>query len=222
MPKRVYYSSDEELRIMKRTAKVIDFGVSLAMTSAFNEMYTALTILRFRRDLFKHQVKRDANMAYQSARRQETLLKTLMQNTGFWLDYSDKVIDEAANDVTLFRIAIKQELDSGGFDDSELYSYIECARVLLILSVRMFDTVIKEAKKDSGKDYTDVFIEFRAGDACDKWGRMCDILFQRVGIDLNTDRVNKAFDALYRKLTEGEYIQACLNEANKNNPLEGL
>lgn len=222
MKKIIRYSSDEELSVMKRTAKVIDFGVSLVLTCAFNELFSSLVYLRPRADLYRHQVKFFGNQAYKYARRQELILKPLMKNWNFFSDYSDSVIDAASNDVTLFRIAIKQELDSIGFADAELYSYIECARVMLILSVKMFDTIIQEAKRDSGKDYTDVFIEFRAGETSDKWSRMCDILFKRVGVDLNTDRVNKAFNVLLRKFSEGEYIQACLNEANKNNPLEGL
>ena len=147
MAKKVFYYSEKELECLKWVSRVVDFGVSLAVISAFNEMYSALYHLRTNKKIFRFTVKKHCNQAIEAALIREQELKSNMINKSFWLDYSDHIIDEAAPDIAKFRSAIKNELDKTALCSSELYSYVECARVLLEMSVKQYDGVMEECKE---------------------------------------------------------------------------
>lgn len=135
MARKVYYSNDKDLEGLKYTARVVDFGVGLMVTSAINSMHDAYVFLVERKDLLRGKVKYCCNNAFREAKMKEQLIKQNMVNKQFWLDYSDKVIDEAESDITLFRISIKQTLDNAKLENSELISYIETSNVLLNVTV---------------------------------------------------------------------------------------
>lgn len=218
MKKKVYYYGERDLNGLKWVAKVVDFGVGLIVTSAINEMYNAYSFLSERKDIFNGKVKQVCNNAFREARRTEFQIKENMRHEKFWEDYSDTVIDEAASDMTLFRISIKQTLDNAGVRDSEMISYVETTRVMLELAVGEYDTIMVQAKDKFGRNYAKEFSEYRMGKAFYWWQKMCEILYKGEKANLNNDNTQVMFDRMCRKFAEGEYIQACLEEANRNNP----
>lgn len=218
MAKKVFYYSEKELECLKWVSRIVDFGVSLAVISAFNEMYSALYHLRTNKKIFRFTVKKHCNQAIEAALIREQELKSNMINKSFWLDYSDHIIDEAAPDIAKFRSAIKNELDKTALCSSELYSYVECARVLLEMSVKQYDGVMEECKKKFGRDFSSDFKEYRVGDIFLKWNRMCDLLYEGINIKTNTEETDEAFLNMQKKFADGSYIQSCMDEARRNNP----
>lgn len=219
MPKKkIYYNTEKELEGLKWTAKVIDFGVGLTVMAALNEVYSAASMLRDYKKLYRNEVKRLCNIAVEKADLRRGEIKGKMKHVGFWSDYSDKVIDEAEPDITAFRIAIKQELDKAKIPNSDIISRIECARTMLDMSIIQFDAMAETAQDKYGRNYRNDFIEYRASDVFTWWGKMSDILYKSYSLDLNTKNVICMFDRMSQKFAEGEYIQACMTEAIRNNP----
>lgn len=218
MEKKLYYEDEQDLEGQKNTAQIVDFGVSLSVTAAINCVYYASGCIRERKDLYRQRVKQLCNLAVKSASQMEMRMKSVMRDKSYWLDYSDRVIDEAQDDITSFRRAIEKVLMDANFPDATLYSYIECARVLLDMSVKQFDCVMERAEEDYGHNYSGIFFEFRAGDVFGNWDKMCYELYDGFSIDLNTPEVMDAFDVVSRRFGRGEYVSACREEAHAKNP----
>lgn len=218
MAKKIYYEDEKDLEGLKWTAKVVDFGVGLSVIAAINEVYAASGYLRDRPDLYRFKVKGFCNLAVKSATLMENEIKNSMKSQSFWLDYSDKVIDEAEQDILLFRLSVKQELDNAKIKDSQLLSFVECARVMLDMSVKLFDGVMEASREKFGREYKKYFTEFRCGDVFWFWEKMCELLYKGKNVDLNTNNIKGLFDKMCDKFAGGEYIHACLEEAQRNNP----
>ena len=218
MPKKVYYYGEKDLQGMRWTARTVDFGVGLSVIAAINELYSAQSLLLDRPDLFHYGVRRLGNLAVHAASRREVEIKCNMKDQSFWLDYSDRIIHEAKTDITLFRVAIKTELDKAHFPDSHLYSYIECARVLLEMSITQFDCIMEKAQQQWGRDYKKDFLEYRLGEESRYWNKMCEELYKGYDIDLNSEHVTSMFNKMCMKFADGAYIDACMAEARKKNP----
>lgn len=218
MAKKIYYEDEKDLEGLKWTAKVVDFGVGLSVIAAINEVYAASGYLRDHPDLYRFKVKHFCNLAVKSATLMENEIKNSMKSQSFWLDYSDKVIDEAEQDILLFRLSVKQELDNAKIKDSYLLSFVECARVMLDMSVKLFDGVMEASREKFGREYKKYFTEFRCGDVFGFWEKMCELLYKGKTVDLNTNNIKGLFDKMCDKFAGGEYIHACLEEAQRNNP----
>ena len=217
MKKRYVFKTEKELEGLRWTARVIDFGVSLTIMAALNELTTAYVMLREHKDLFKHNIKRIANETMQCATNLRTSIISVMKRGEFFDTYSDRVIDLAESDITLFRISVKQTLDDERIADSELFSYMETARTLLEMAAEHFDSAIRAAKEDFNVDYTNAFAEFIARPVLDRWERVCFAIYDKVGsvadVDLNTERNLAIFERLSAKFADGDFIQECLKEA---------
>jgi len=216
--KKIYYNTKQELEGLKWTAKVIDFGVGLTVMAALNEVYSAASILRDYKKLYRFEVKRLCNIAVEQADLRRNEIKSKMKHVGFWSDYSDRVVDEAEPDITAFRIAIKQELDNAKIPNSDIISRIECARALLETSIVQFDSMTETAKNKYGRNFRKDFVEYRATDVFSSWSKMSDLLYKSYKLDLNTKNVIGMFEKMGRKFEQGDYIQACMTEAIRNNP----
>lgn len=235
MLKRVVYETDRELEGLEWLANVIDFSVSLTVFTSINELYTAHMMLRDRKDLYKHKVKLYANEACDAAKVKYGQELSLMTNRGYFDTYADKVVDLAADDITKFRISIKQTLDNNKYDNSELVSYIETARALLDAAKIHFQVVVETAAEDYSEDlpnmpkavhkmilkkkWTETFAEFNMERVLKSWEKVCNIVYINKGdIDLNTKRSTELFDNLCRKFSNGDYVDACMKEANEQYP----
>lgn len=217
MKKKIYFSNEKELAGMREVAKAVDFGVGLAVMWAFSEIISTYCAFMEHKHLFRHEVKQLCKRAVRMSELRSVAIKSNMKSGSFWEDYSDAVIDAANNDVTVFRLALKKTLDDAKCKYSELYAYAECARVLLDMSVKYYDTIIDNAKQKYGKDCSSDFREYRVGDILQVWDEMCRRLF--VGsANLNTPRVDAAFAVMCKKFANGDYISQCLEEAHRKNP----
>lgn len=217
MNKKVTYYTDEQLEGLKYAAKVIDFGVSLTVNTAINELYNAHLALRECGNLYKREVKQLANRAYNLAVQRKMLMMGTMRNRDFFDAYSEKVVDLVEDDVSLLRISIKQTLDDNKYKDSYVISYIETARTLLDMACVHFEEVVKNTCEDYAQfDYTSAFSEFYPKDVLDVWEKMCNILYKCVGdIDLNTKENTTLSNNIARKFANGEYVDACMKEAHR-------
>lgn len=220
MKKKVVYYTDRQFAGIEYAAKVIDFGVSLTVATALNELYTAHMMLRERKDLYRRDVKRLANIAIDKAKLRRGQMLSTMRSREFFDAYSDKVIDLAEHDVTIFRISIKQTLDDHRAEDSDLISYIETARTMLDMATIHFGEVCKHAREEYAPyDYASAFSEFNCSDVLTAWQKVCDILYARESsIDLNTDKNLKVFHMLANKFADGDYVDECMKEAHEACP----
>jgi len=216
--RRVYYYGERDLEGLRHTAKIVDFGIGLSVMAAFNEMRSAYLYLIERSDIYRQKVKHDVNHAMTLMRRRECVIRSIMKDKSFWDDYSDKVVDAANDDVTLFRITIKSILDKHRYKESNIVSYMETARVLLEMSVQHFEAIMDYSRKTYGRDYTADFSDYYVADVRSAWERVSDMIYKGTPIDLNTTATKAAFDKMAMKFGNGEYIQECLDAATNNNP----
>lgn len=220
--KRIYYVNETDLEGQRWVARVLDFSVSLMVAAAINEMHSTYAFLAERPDLMKGIVKRCCNMAFREATHTHCQIKSVMKSKKFWLDYSDAVIDVAEADVGAFRTAVRHILDDAHIGEAEIISYIETTRVLLAMTVNQFNGVMESARKRFGRDYSNVFQEYRMDRTKYWWDAMCDMLYKcttiGLDIDLNNDETAATFDNMCEKFVKGSYIQACQRKAQANNP----
>lgn len=214
MKRKLTYTTDAELEGIRYCAKVIDFGVSLSVTIAINELYTAHMMLRERRDLYRRELKSRANDAIRRAGHCRERMISAMSSRAFFDTFSDKVIDLSENDITVFRLSIKQTLDDHSYPDSELIAYAETARVMLDMARAHFNGVVSKAKEHAEYNYAAAFSEFNCADVLQAWVRVCEELYIANGtIDLNTERNLAAYAIIERKLVDGVYVGGCMKEA---------
>lgn len=214
MKKRYSYTNQKDLDGLRWTSRVVDFGVSLTNTAALNELTIAFVMLRDRKDIYRHSVRRFANEAILAADRKRQAMFSVMANREFFDTYSDAVIDLAERDIVMFRIGIKQTLDDHGVEDSELFSYMETARTILDMAKTHFEISMETARNDFGFDYSKTFAEFNVRDVFDLWGRACESAYRNESnVDLNTERNVMMFNQMAKKFADGDYVDACLKGA---------
>lgn len=216
--KRIYYCGERGLEGLRWISKVIDFGVGLSVRATTNEMLNAYLYLRERSDLFRHRVKMLCNAAMGAAKHSETCIKSNMKSRDFWEAYCDRVIDSAERDILMLRIAVKQELDNVGCEDSDLLSRVETVRIMLDMSTKQYECAMEECRNKFGHNYFKDFEEYYMRTTLNAWDKMCDLLYSGIKVDLNTERVEKSFDAMCKKFAEGMFIDECLAEAQRQNP----
>ncbi len=218
--KKVYYYGKKDLEGLKWTARVIEFGVSLEVAAAFNEMDVTTILLRDNDRLNQQLIKKFCNKANDKQRQKWAEIKRFMVNKKFFDDYSDNIIDAAKKDILLFRLAIKQKLDDARCPHAEMISHAESARCLLDMAVYQWDVCIEESRKRFGRDYGPSFSEYRVGDVLHWWTKFCNLLYgdSDVSVDLNSERASKAFDIICKKFADGKYVSECLDVAMAEQP----
>lgn len=216
MPKKkIYYRTQRELDGLQYIAKVLDFGETLTITSAFNEMLNAHIVLSHT-PMYKHELKLALKRAESAAELHRRAIEYNMRSKKFYEDYSDAVIDSADNDITLMRISIKQTLDSTNTPHSGAIARVETAHVLLCIAKTQYDEIIKSVREKYGCDFRRDFSEYDIADVLAAWDKVCKITHSASTIDLNTSRSTALANVLCRKFMGGEYIQQSLQEAVKN------
>lgn len=219
MKNKYGYRTKKELEGLRWAAMVVDFGVSLTVTVALNELTTAYVLFRERHDLCRQRVKQLANIAMEAGSRRKGAMYAVMRNRGFFDTYSDKVIDLAEQDITMFRIGIKQELDNHRHPDSELVSYMETARTMLEMAAVHYDEIMKSIRLDFGYNFGKRFSEFNCRDVLEAWDKVCDAVYAKASkIDLNTERNIALFNNVANKFADGDYIDECMKDAAEEFP----
>lgn len=224
MMKRVVVYSDRQDELVRKVSKAVDFGVSLAISVAVNEMYTAHMMLRERKDLFRHEVKKLANFALDTAKMQRNTINMLIKDKRFFDGFTDRVIDLCENDVTMLRISIKQTLDDAKYKDSEIISYIETARAILSVTSKYFNGLIAFAYDEDYREkenpiilnWKGIFHEYNPNPTYNTWEKMCELLYgNKWSIDLNTERSRKILEKIESSLVECEHLDDCIEYAKE-------
>ena len=205
---------------LRWAGRTIEFGVSLGISAAFNEMTIATVLLREHKDLYQKKVKSYCHQANDKAAHAEVNIKKAMINQKFWEDFKDHIIDAANTDISKFRIAVKQIMDAARYPHSEMVSHAETARCLLEMCVSQFELCIEEARAKFAQDYSIYFSEYKVNDVLFHWTKMCQLLYggYEDDVNLNSPQATQAFDILCRKFADGAYMWDCFNEAEKQNP----
>ncbi len=225
----VYNTTQQEAYLY--TSKVVDFGLSLLVAAALNELLNAYVLLRQSR-YYKHKVKQRVNEALKMRNRKDEELKSSVQNRAFSETYWDSIIDACEDDVTNLRKAIKKILDNANIEDSEIFSQVEVARVLLEAAKVHFEEIIKDCYNKfasqnlsdmKGVNMKEAFKEFNVESIFKEWESMCRDLYtiKQSKVDLNKKEVSDAFIVLADKFAKGDYINECLAETSKEFPEYG-
>lgn len=219
MRKKIIYYNKVELEALRYCARVMDFGVSLTLTAALNEMLNAYLLLREDKR-FRHKLKQLANEADRKATMQKATIMSVMRDRKFFDDYSDKVIDLAEKDITDFRMGIKQMLDENGIKDSELIAQCETASVLLKLSVEHYHVTISKTKEKFKCRLPDSCPEFNAENLTNTWDAVCKLLYsnRQEDVDLNAEQNRILFEKMAKGFCDGQYTKECLQEAQRLHP----
>lgn len=220
MERKVIYYTKRQKEGIETAASIINFGVSLTVASAINELYTAHMILRECKDVYCREVKMLANKALNNDRRRRAGMLSVMCNRDFFDTYCDKVIDLTENDITKFRLSMKQILDNHKVERADLLSYVETARSMLELAKLQFEAVCRNTCRDyAAYKYEALFSEFDVTDVFLPWHRMSRILYaSEEDINLNTDVSGGLFEKIVSNFADGVYSKACMQEADRAYP----
>lgn len=216
--RRVTFTSERELEGLNWTANVMDFGVGLMIKAATNEIICAYIKLEENAALFKGKTKYDAKRAVKEAEGIQRSIKGIMSDPGFYDDYSDAVIDYSKNDITLLRLALKQEMDKAGIADSLLLSYVECARILTCMCVEQYKVMMERAWLRWGKNYSETFRSFDVSHLFGAWDQVASSVLRGGNVNLNTPDILGLFDNVCSKFANGAYIEDCFKVAAAEHP----
>lgn len=199
------------------TSRVVDFGISLMVGAALNELITTEIHLEGT-PLFRGSVKHNAKRAVTEASARQVILRQSAGDGKLYESYSGAVIDAARHDINMFRIAIKQLLDNHNIPHSDIMAEVECARCLLEMSVIALQDTIRIAEHRYLKNYGKYFQEFDISRIRDIWNLVTHEMYKGYSVDLNTPTVKTLFDSMLTKFAEGKYIDSCLEQAYEENP----
>lgn len=226
--KSIKYYNRTEKEALEYTSKLVDFGVTLVVYAALNELLNAYLQLR-QSSHFCKVIKKRANEALKQRDRKVRELKDLVMHQGFAETYWDAIIDACEKDVANFKNEIKTVIEEAGIEPSELYAEMETTRVLLLMAKIHFEEVIKDStNKFRTKNLADMkrlnlfdaFHEFYIDGIFKEWDLVCDELYKKkyVTVELENDKTRAAFDVMSDKFAKGLYIQECLDAATIEYP----
>ena len=199
------------------TSRIMDFGISLMVGAALNELITAEIHLEAS-PLFKGMVKHNAKRAATEASARQVILKQTAEDQKLFDSYAGAVIDAARHDIDIFRVAINQVLDSHGIPNSAIMAEVECARCLCEMSVISLQDTIKTAEHRYRGNFSKYFKEFDITRIRDIWNLVTHEIYKGYTVDLNTPTVKTLFESMLTKFAEGKYIDSCLEQAYEENP----
>lgn len=226
--KNVIYYNNTQKEALEYTSKVVDFGVTLILYSALNEVLNSYVLLRDSK-YFVHNIKRRANNILEMRNKKVKELRDIVMHKGFAEAYWDAIIDACEKDVASFKKSIKTILDNNNAPDSDLFAQIETTRVLLEAAKIQYEEVIKASnskylpkglKDMKGLNLFETFHEFYADRLHKEWEAVCSELYRinKTDIDLNNESVTKQFNTLAEKFAKGLYIDECLKAAEQEYP----
>ena len=215
--KRVYYRSERELEGLRWTAKAIDFGVSVAIMAAFNQMLNAYLVLTESK-LLAHKARQFANRAYSKMTIRKRLILATMKDEKFYDSFAEASIDATCEDVGNFKQSLFNTLQNEGVPNAKALAEAETARVLLRSAHDHYVCILQRAVEKFGYSYAKHFTEYDALDVFLAWNTVCEDLYHQVSFNLNNENTDKWFGILQERLASGFYIEGSVKEALMENP----
>lgn len=187
----------------------MQFNVPLSSIAALDEMWGAVAMLRDRRDVYRHKLKRFVNLAIACGDRQKTLLMHYMDDGDMMDEFTDHIVDVTAADVKALRDCIREKMVAAGVEEAELVAWVEVTRQLMILATQHFNMVIIHARQKFRYDYMPHFQKLRMDAVRDAWHMVANTLDPRP--DLTTeDDVLERLKAISANYAQGTYLKACI------------
>lgn len=226
--KNIKYHNKTEKEALEYTSKLVDFGVTLVVYAALNELLNAYYLLQ-RSKYFRTTVKRLANEAVRMRNMKVVELKSVVMHKGFSESYWDAIVDVCEDDISAFRTELVKVLEEASVDDGEIYAQAEVARVLLGSAKAHFEKVIKDctnlyrtqdAREMRNLNLFDTFHEFYVDGIYKQWNLVCDELYKDKdrNIELTNDKTIESYNVLADKFVKGGYIDECLRVATREHP----
>lgn len=197
--------------------------VGAANTIAYNAMFEAKDMLSKRKDLWKHDVKYNANMAVEACEQFERLHKfDFADRYNLFLDYLSCIEEETQKHVNILEYTIMQNLTKCNQPDARLKAKVETARTLIEFSCHMYDHLMHHAKKQTGCDFSKMFAPTRLSKALNAANRLSDKvcrLQQNNDINLNDDpQCVLALEIIARTIADENVLNRASYNALKQNP----
>ena len=216
--KKVSFTQQRELDGLLWTAQILDFGTSLAIRVATNEINCCYSLLKDRKDIFRQKVKKYANNSVALVDKKLMTLKLIMANYNFHESYSDSITEASKNDITMYRLAIRRAFEDADVKDAELLSHIEVARSLLEIARLHYKSTMELAEARYLRWYNKEFREFDFTDVAASWDQLCEEVYPHKSIDLTIPSVKVWSNILIKKFGSGDYISECMKVACEENP----
>lgn len=163
-----------------------------------------------RPDIYRQKTKQLAHGA------RVDLIKTIsliLQNSDkeFLENYSGNFCEETQGLVDYLRNCIYQELKAAGVKEAHLYAYVNTAFVMLEYCVKSYDRLMNELREKFGRDFHQLYIDFRPSSAFRKWDEMFTAIFrkdsQEYDVDLSdNEKCRNAFLLIDSKLLDYDTI----------------
>lgn len=216
--KKVNFTNIREYDGLLWVTQTLDFGTSLVIRVATNEMNCCYARIKARRDLFHQKVKKIANNTVSLADKKLTIIRSNMANYNFFESYSDSITEASKNDITMYRLAVRRVFDDAGINDAELLSYIEVTRSLLEIARLHYKSAMEMAEARYLRWYNKEFREFDFADVSTAWEQLCDEVYPNKAIDLTVPSVSQWYNVLIDKFGSGSYVRECMKVACEENP----
>lgn len=226
--KDISYHNYTEKEALEYTSNIINFGVTLIVYAALNEVLNGYILIR-QSKYYKNVIKQRANRSLALRNRKVEQLKSMVKTRKYAESFWDAIIDVCEDDVANLRKEIKVILDNALIEDSDLYAQAETTRVMLEAAKIHYEEVIKEcttkfimknAEEMKKLNLFDAFHEFYIDGIFREWNIICDELYKNkhTTIELTDDNTLGAFNVMADKFAKGLYIDQCLKAASADYP----
>ena len=187
-----------------------------AVIDTKNELYK-------RKDLWLHEIKYNATRAEKSYYEYEnTQTEYFDTKKNLFRDYLSAIEENTAKDVKILQMSMLQVLTKKDQSDRVIKSQVETAYVLTEYACCVYDTIMKEAKKRTGFDYSPFFQKARLTSTFHYWKELSEIITKADKgsgtIDFNDDdNCRLAFQIIERKISGEDLPNKAGYEAMKLN-----
>lgn len=166
----------------------MEYNVTTCNTLAINEVLNAWSILLDHPKVCRHKIKVYGPEAADMAEQYQAVMLKYMNDPERMNTFTDGVVDVVADDMHMLRALIRKELSANGCREVELTTWVEVARIMLIIATNNFDVIIKSAKEMLSQqqlgmavnianiDYADHFSALRLTHLLKTWEKVADLL----------------------------------------------
>lgn len=205
------------------TQSLVNLLVGAANTIAGESIKEAKDRLYKRKNLWRHDIKKNVHNAEDSYHKYETLhTSTFGDRYNIFLDYLSAVEDEIAKDIQILKLSIWQVLTKWKMPDAELKADVRVALVLTRYACSVYDKLMEEEKARSGIDFTRFFYKAKLTSTYHHWCKVDDKIMSlgAKGVKVNFEddaNCRLAFEIIERKLIDEEILNKAGYTAIKEN-----
>ena len=217
------FDSEAAYKEARRVQNLMNVKQAMVNTVAGRAVFDAREALKKTR-LWKHSVKRDMNLAYESYSKYERIhTSDFGDRYKAFLDYLDNVEEAIQPHVDVLKMTAWQVMTRHGLDLGETRAKVMAARVLTGLSVRAFDILMDDTKKKIGVDLTEWFLPARLARVEHLVKKVTDTVCLTANPEVDkefahNEQVTLAMRVIVNKYADWDFVNAMLEKVVEQNP----